>query len=108
MSCLASACVLLIGATQTIGSGPARVILLQSGEGMTVIYENRIVSSQYVEPFQVDIDGRVVTGVISARNAEKPDDLVVYPPPGYQCAPCSITVDEGESGAVELFPQVLG
>lgn len=102
------ACVLLISATnvQTIGSGPARVMLLQSGEGFTVLYENHLVSGDYVTPFEVQVDGVTVTGNVEALGGDDPDDLVVFPPQGYWCDPCRVTVDEDQTGSVELYPEI--
>lgn len=106
MTC-APACLILAGAVATIGSGPARVELAQSGAALVVTYQNRIVSSRYVEPWALDLAGITVTGVISSGDNMLPDDLVVTPPVGWYCEPsCRVTVEEGESGAVELWPEV--
>jgi hypothetical protein len=108
MTCTLAACIILAGATQTIGSGPARVELAQSGAALIVTYHNRIVSSRYVEPWALDLAGITVTGVISSGDNVLPDDLVVTPPVGWWCDPCRVTVEEGESGAVELWPELIG
>jgi hypothetical protein len=107
MTC-ASACVLFIAASNiaVIGSGPASVTLLQSGDGYTAIYDNRIVKSFTTERFEVSLDGVTVTGAIIAEDGWGPDRLVVYPPTGYWCDPCQIVVNEDESGAVELYPEM--
>jgi hypothetical protein len=93
--------------TQTIGSGPAKVEISAGQYGtLIIIYTNRIVSSDYIENWTLDLDGVTVSGTIDAQDGDHPDDLIVTPPAGWMCDPCQTRVEEGESGAVELFPMV--
>lgn len=101
-----TACLILAGAVATIGSGPARVELAQTQHGYAVTYRNTIVQSLTVTPWAVDLAGLTVTGTINAGDGDAPDDLVVTPPDGFWCDPCIQTVQEGESGTVELFPEL--
>lgn len=101
MTCTAAlACML-------IGSGPASVTLTATPDGYAVTYRNRIVSSLTVTPWAVELDGMAVRGQINAGDGEAPDDLQVVPPVGWDCRPCAVTVQEGESGAVLLWPVAL-
>lgn len=101
MTCTAAlACII-------IGSGPASVTLTATPDGYAVTYRNTIVSSLTVTPWAMELDGMAVRGQISAGDGEAPDDLQVVPPVGWQCGPCTVTVREGESGAVMLTPVAL-
>jgi len=105
--CAAAVCALVLaGPVQVIGSGPAAVELMPTERGYAVIYRNRIVRSLTVEKWVVDLPGLTVSGVIAARDGDLPDDLVVTPPVGWWCDPCTVTVDENAEGRVELWPEV--
>jgi hypothetical protein len=59
-----------------------------------------------VEQWIVGVDGVVASGMIMHGAGDKPDDMVVSAPDGFFCDPCQITVNEGESGNVTLYPEV--
>lgn len=107
MTCLALVCALLIDApVQVIGSGPARVELVQTQRGYAVVYRNTLVKSLTLERFTLDLAGMTVAGVIASRDGKAPDDLVVTPPPGWWCDPCTVTINEDDVGRVDLWPEV--
>lgn len=94
------------GPVQVIGFGPARVELVPTLRGYAVIYRNSMVKSLTIEKWTLDLPGITVAGVIAARDAALPDDLIVTPPPGWWCDPCAVTVEENDVGSVDLWPEV--
>lgn len=90
------------------GALPSSVTISEAQDGYLVTYQNRLVSSLTVERFAVDLDGIVATGAVDAGNYMIPDVMMVTPPPGWDCSPCSVTVEENAAGSVLLFPRLLG
>ena len=106
MTCAAIACVLLIGGPVQVIGGHASVEITQAGATYVITFQNALVKSLTVEPWTVDLNGLTVSGSINSRGGDKPDDLVVVPPAGFWCDPCSQTVDETGEGQVVLYPEV--
>lgn len=96
----------MAGPVQVIGSGPARVELMQTQRGYAVVYRNTIVKSLTIEKWTLDLPGLTVAGVVASGDEMIPDDLIVTPPPGWWCDPCAVTVPENDVGQVDLWPEV--
>ena len=87
-------------------SGSASVEVIPTQFGYKIAFVNQLVSYQKVVTFQFLVEGGVISGSVNSEIDVAPDTMTITPPTGYWCGPCEVTVDEGHSAIVELFPEV--
>lgn len=73
--------------------------------GYSVTFHNEISAMYTNSPFNLVIDGVKVDGMYLGQPASVPDDIVVYPPDGFWCDPCQISVGEGAEGSIILYKE---
>ena len=82
--------------------GPSSVTVVETPEGYAVTFANRLVNSVSILGFDLgDVHVRIVSEYGSVA-----DRMYVTPPPGFWCDPCETTVDENDTGTVDLWPEV--
>lgn len=109
MTCaIATACVLaLAGPVASVVEGIPYVEIAATPEGYAVTFHNARVARTAADQFVVAVDGVEVAVHVASLVGDDPDDMIVTPPPGWWCNPCTVTVGENQRATVWLLPVAL-
>jgi hypothetical protein len=75
-----------------------------------VVFHNELVAA-YLTHETVNFirpDGLVITVVLAPGDGDEPDVFTVLPPPGYIAIPAEMSVEEGDTGTIEIHEATLG
>jgi hypothetical protein len=106
MTCLSVCTLILAGAVATVSGDIPYIEMTRTTHGYEVTFHNARVARTRPDEFTVELDGVEVNVHVASLIGDDPDDMIVFPPPGYWCDPCQARANENQSATVELWPIV--